>query len=58
MALAALGGIWLLGVAWVFWKLVKGYVVRSPLDNIPGPRPKKYTILGMSHGMLNTARIA
>lgn len=26
-----------LGVAWVLWQLLKAYLLKSPLDNLPGP---------------------
>ncbi|KAI0791025.1 cytochrome P450 [Abortiporus biennis] len=32
-----LQAVFLLGVTWLGWKLLNGYFVKSPLDNIPGP---------------------
>ncbi|KAK7682246.1 hypothetical protein QCA50_014833 [Cerrena zonata] len=27
------------GITWILWRLSRNYVLRSPLDNIPGPAP-------------------
>lgn len=34
--------------SWVTWKLFRNYVVRSPLDNIPGPERTSFWIGGHS----------
>ena len=31
-----------LGVIWVLWKIFGGFLVKSPLDNIPGPTPTSW----------------
>lgn len=31
-----------LGVIWVLWKVFRGFLVKSPLDNIPGPTPTSW----------------
>ncbi|KAI0737372.1 cytochrome P450 [Daedaleopsis nitida] len=42
-------------VAYVVWRLLRGYFVRSPLDNIPGPPPTSkiagdmFQLLGQEH---------
>ena len=33
-------GIIISVVSWVLWRIVRPLVVKSPLDNIPGPPPK------------------
>ncbi|KAI0791135.1 cytochrome P450 [Abortiporus biennis] len=30
------------GILWVVWKLFRLFVLRSPLDNIPGPKPSSW----------------
>jgi len=35
-------GIALYGVSWVLWRIFGRFIVRSPLDNIPGPPSKSW----------------
>ena len=35
-------GIALYGVCWVFWRIFGQLIVKSPLDNIPGPPSKNW----------------
>lgn len=35
-----LAGVVAVSAAWALWELLKGYVLKSPLDNIPGPPGK------------------
>ena len=46
MGLDILRGAVVLGVAWVSWVILQKITAKSPLDNIPGPRPKKFSFLG------------
>ncbi|KJA27942.1 hypothetical protein HYPSUDRAFT_34176 [Hypholoma sublateritium FD-334 SS-4] len=32
----------LLGISWILWKLLRHWVLPSPLDNIPGPPPEAF----------------
>ncbi|KAK7676951.1 hypothetical protein QCA50_020069 [Cerrena zonata] len=31
-----------LGVAWVLWRIFQGYIIKSPIDNVPGPTPASW----------------
>ena len=31
-------------VAWLFWRIFRAYVVRSPLDNLPGPTRSSFLL--------------
>ncbi|OBZ67957.1 Docosahexaenoic acid omega-hydroxylase CYP4F3 [Grifola frondosa] len=42
MALNILLGALALGTAWLSWRLLRNYLTRSPLDNIPGPAPTSW----------------
>ena len=42
MLLAFAKGIALYGVSWVLWRIFGKFIVRSPLDNIPGPSSKNW----------------
>ena len=35
-------GIALYGVSWVLWRIFRHFIIRSPLDNIPGPPSKNW----------------
>jgi hypothetical protein len=35
-------GIGLYGVSWVLWRIFGQFIVRTPLDNIPGPTSKNW----------------
>lgn len=38
-AVLALAG---LSVVWILWRVFRNYIVKSPLDNIPGPEPPSW----------------
>ena len=40
--------IFTLAIAWVVWRLIRNFVMRSPLDNIPGPRSESW-LKGVHH---------
>ena len=35
-------GVIICSATWVLWKFFRQWVVKSPLDNIPGPPPKSF----------------
>ncbi|KIM41635.1 hypothetical protein M413DRAFT_72029 [Hebeloma cylindrosporum] len=35
-------GVALYGVSWILWRIFRRFIVRSPLDNIPGPSSKSW----------------
>lgn len=35
-------GILVLAISWVLWQLVRPLVLKTPLSNLPGPRPKSF----------------
>ena len=37
-----------LAIAWIVWRLIRNFVMRSPLDNIPGPRSESW-LKGVHH---------
>ena len=45
-------GIALYGVSWVLWRIFGRFIIRSPLDNIPGPPSKSW-----SKGMKNQTEL-
>ena len=42
MLLLSAQGIALYAVSWVCWQIFGRFIVRSPLDNIPGPPSKNW----------------
>ncbi|KAF8621413.1 hypothetical protein AX15_007825 [Amanita polypyramis BW_CC] len=32
-----LAGLFLFGLSWILWKVFHRYIIKSPLDNVPGP---------------------
>ncbi|KIM41638.1 hypothetical protein M413DRAFT_152589 [Hebeloma cylindrosporum] len=42
MLLLFANGVALYGVSWILWRLFHQFIVRSPLDNIPGPSSKSW----------------
>jgi len=42
MLLLLAKGIALYGASWVLWKIFKQFIIRSPLDNIPGPSSQNW----------------
>ena len=36
--------------SWVVWKLLKLFVVRNGLDNVPGPKSRSFLIGKLHHG--------
>ncbi|OBZ67961.1 Docosahexaenoic acid omega-hydroxylase CYP4F3 [Grifola frondosa] len=42
MALNILLGVLALGTVWLSWRLLRNYMTKSPLDNIPGPAPTSW----------------
>ena len=42
MLLAFAKGIALYGVSWILWRIFERFIVKSPLDNVPGPSSKNW----------------